>query len=119
MKYLHLFLALLFFLFALVQYNDPDPLGWMLMYGYVAGVCAFAAFGRWNRYVLLAGIGVVLAWAAFLAPGFVNWIRMGTPSIASSMKAETPYIELMREFSGLLLCLFVLIFQYIQARKKF
>jgi len=117
MKILHLVLALLFLLFAVVQYNDPDPLGWMLLYGFIAGVCAFAAFGRRNRLVLLAGMGVVLVWAIFLFPDFIAWLRMGMPTIAGSMKAEAPHIELMREFSGLFLCLIVLIFQYIQGRK--
>ncbi len=117
MKILHLVLALLFFLFAVVQYNDPDPLGWMLLYAYVSGVCAFAAFGRRNRLVLLAGIGVTLVWAIFLVPAFIAWLRMGMPTIAGSMKAEAPHIELMREFSGLFLCLVILIFQYIQGRK--
>ncbi|MDZ4705685.1 MAG: transmembrane 220 family protein [Saprospiraceae bacterium] len=117
MKLLHLFLALLFFLFAAVQYNDPDPLGWMLLYGYVAGVCAFAAFGHRNRLVLLAGIGVVMIWTISLTPAFIAWLRMGMPTIAGSMKAEAPHIELMREFSGLFLCLVILVFQYVQGRK--
>ncbi len=117
MKILHFFLALLFFLFALVQYNDPDPLGWMLLYGAVAGVCAFAAFDRRNRLVLLAGMGIVVVWGISLFPAFIAWLRMGMPTIAGSMKAEAPHIELMREFSGLLLCLVILIFQYIQGRK--
>ncbi|MDZ4681601.1 MAG: transmembrane 220 family protein [Saprospiraceae bacterium] len=117
MKLLHLFLALLFFLFAAVQYNDPDPLGWMLLYGYVAGVCAFAAFGHRNRLVLLAGIGVVMIWIISLTPAFIAWLRMGMPTIAGSMKAEAPHIELMREFSGLFLCLVILVFQYVQGRK--
>lgn len=118
MKILQLVLALLFFLFALVQYNDPDPVGWILIYGFVAGVCAFAAFGRWNRIVILAGMGITLVWVLSLVPAFLAWVRMGMPTITGSMKAEAPHIELMREFSGLFLCLVVLIFQYIQARKQ-
>lgn len=117
MKKLHVFLALVFLLFAGVQYNDPDPVGWMLMYGYIAGVCAFAAFGRRNRFVLWAGMGVSLIWGTLLAPAFFDWVSMGMPTIAGSMKAEAPHIELMREFSGLLICLIVLIFQYFQGRK--
>lgn len=118
MKIFQFFLALLFLAFAVVQYNDPDPLAWMFMYSFVAGVCGFAAFERWNKWVLLLGLAVVMIWAALLAPDFIRWIRLGMPNIAGSMKAETPYIELMREFSGLLLCFLVLGFQYIKGRKK-
>ena len=59
MRYINLFLALLFALFAVVQLNDPDPWGWVAMYGFVAVVSAFAAFGRYHRYLLYLGMGVV------------------------------------------------------------
>jgi len=104
MKYFNLFLALLFALFALVQLNDPDPWGWVALYGFVAIVSAFAAFRHYHKYILYLGLGVVLIWMATLLPDFINWIKMGMPAITGSMKAESPHVELTREFLGLLLC---------------
>lgn len=96
-------LAVLFAVFAIVQYNDPDPLPWILLYGGVAVHFALAARGRLYRPAVWLWLAAALVWAALLAPDFVNWIRMGEPSIVSSMKAETPWVELTREFLGLCL----------------
>ncbi len=118
MKIFNLFLTLLFALFAAVQFNDPDPWGWALMYGFVAAVCGFAAFGRFHAYALYLGLGIALIWMATLLPGFVNWIKMGMPTITGSMKAESPHVELTREFLGLALCILVLGWQWRRARQS-
>ncbi|MEO6039877.1 MAG: transmembrane 220 family protein [Saprospiraceae bacterium] len=103
MKILHSFLSIVFLLFAALQYNDPDPLQWMLLYGGVALHFALAAMGRLYRPAVWLWLAVALAWAAFLLPDFINWLRMGEPSIVATMKAETPWVELTREFLGLLI----------------
>lgn len=118
MKILNIILATLFLLFAVVQYNDPDPWGWMGLYALVAGVSAFAALGIYNRWVILAGLAICVVWLGFLIPEFIHWIQMGMPNIAGSMKAEEPHIEYTREFLGLFLCIIVLGFHYFKARKK-
>lgn len=102
MKILHFTLAILFLLFAAVQYNDPDPAVWMLLYGGVALHFALAALGRLYRPAVWLWLGVALVWAATLAPDFLHWLRMGMPSIVQTMKAEVPWVELTREFLGLL-----------------
>ncbi len=96
-------LAVVFALFAAVQYNDPDPLRWMLLYGLVALHFTTAALGKMNRYAEWLTLAAAAIWAATLFPDFMNWIRMGEPSIVGSMKAEEPWIELTREFFGLVL----------------
>ena len=111
MKILNLALAAIFVLFAAVQYNDPDPIHWMALYLFVAGVCGFAAFGKYNKYVLWAGMAVCAVWLALTAHDFIDWIKMGEPSIVSEMKATEPHIELTREFLGVAICLVVLIWQ--------
>jgi hypothetical protein len=116
MKPILLLLATLFLLFAAVQYNDPDPLGWMGLYGFVAIMAALAAFGRYHRGALLLGIAICLVWLGTLLPMFVQWIRLGMPNIAGSMKATEPHIEYTREFLGLFLCLLMLFFLYFKAR---
>jgi hypothetical protein len=104
MRYIHLIPALLFALFAYWQLNDPDGPLWVVMYGAVAVVAGWHAFGRPPLVVTYLVLGAALIWMLTLVPGFIDWVREGTPNIAGQMKAETPYIELMREFLGLLLC---------------
>jgi Transmembrane family 220, helix len=118
MRVVNLILTLLFLSFAMVQYNDPDPWRWAVMYGFVAGICGFAAFGKTNRNLLWAGIAVCLVWLAFWLPDFLDWVKLGRPNIAGHMKAETPYIEFAREFFGLLVCVLTLGWQLWRVRKK-
>lgn len=96
-------LAALFFLFAAVQYNDPDPVQWMLLYGGIATLYVLAALGRPNRPATWVGLAAALSWAFTYVPDFWQWVQMGMPSIVETMKAETPYVELTREFLGLLI----------------
>lgn len=96
-------LCVLFALFTAVQYNDPDPIQWMLLYGGVSALFGLAATGRFYRPATWLWLAAALIWAATLLPDFINWIDMGEPSIVASMKAETPWVELTREFLGLLI----------------
>lgn len=118
MKILNIFLSVLFFSFMIVQYNDPDPLLWMVIYGVVAVVCALAAFKRYYVWLILAGLAICAFELMTTLPEFINWINMGMPNIARTMKAETPFVEYTREFLGLVLCIVTLGFQYIQARRR-
>lgn len=117
MKILNIILAVIFFSFAIVQYNDPDPLVWMIIYGIVAVVCALAAFGKYYVWLILAGMAVCAIELMNTVPGFMDWINRGMPNIAETMKAEKSYIEYAREFFGLVLCVGTLTFQYIKARR--
>ncbi|MFN0214853.1 MAG: transmembrane 220 family protein [Saprospiraceae bacterium] len=96
-------ISVVFLLFALVQYNDPDPLLWMLLYGGIAAHFAMAALGRTFRPAIWLWLGGALAWTISLSPDFIQWLRMGMPSIVETMKAEAPWVELAREFLGLLI----------------
>lgn len=108
MRFFHVLVALLFLLFAWWQLNDPDSGRWVALYLYVAAVAAATAFdlriGRW----VLAGLLVAGLWWLTLLPDFIRWLGQGAPSIVGSMQAQTPWIELTREFLGLSLCLLVL-----------
>lgn len=118
MKIVNILLTVLFTLFAVVQYNDPDPWAWVGIYGLVAVVSGFAIVGKYQRYLILAGLAVCVIWMATLVPGLAEWIGQGMPSIAGEMKTEVPYIELTREFFGLLLCGSVLMLHYVQAFRR-
>ncbi len=118
MKIADVVLCVLFALSAVIQYNDPDPWGWMAVYALAAFFTGAAARGRFFPKALWVAAAGVLIWMVTLFPGFLDWIRMGTPSIVGQMKAETPYIEVVREFLGLLLVFLALMFVYWQGRRK-
>lgn len=117
MKNLNIFLTILFILFAAVQYNDPDPLLWIVVYAYVALICGMAVKGKYSTLLIAFGIGFCFWGFVSLIPDFIDWIQMGTPNIASEMKTEEPHIELVREFLGYLICTIVLVFQFFQKDK--
>jgi hypothetical protein len=60
--------ALLFLLCAVVQWNDPDPARWMLLYGAVAVLSTAAAFGVRARVPTLIVFVAILVAFAFWAP---------------------------------------------------
>ncbi len=101
MKYAHLVVALLFGLFAYWQLNDPDWPLWVGMYGAVALVAAWWALGRPPRLLVFLALGIAVVWMCTLIPDLLTWIGEGMPTIAGQMKAESPHIELTREFFGL------------------
>lgn len=103
MKIVFWALAVLFALFALVQYNDPDPARWILLYSGPAFFYAMAALGRLYRPVVWLWLAVTVLWALAYVPDFWHWLQMGMPSIVETMKADKPYVELTREFLGLLI----------------
>jgi hypothetical protein len=117
MKWANGILGVLFLVFAVVQYNDPDPWKWILLYAAVGAVLLFAVFGKRNQWVPVAGILVCVIWLGTLIPEFVKWIQMGMPSITETMKTEEPHIEYTREFLGLAVCMAALIFNWRKARQ--
>jgi len=100
---LHLVFAVLFAVSAGLQYNDPDPLAWALLYLAATAVAA-GAFGgaAWTRPLAFALVGVCAVWMFILAPGMGAFIARGDPALlAATMQAGDPVIEEAREFLGL------------------
>jgi hypothetical protein len=93
-------MAVLFFVSAALQYNDPDPVQWMAIYGAAGLLAALAAWGRTATLgapVLVAAVAI--AWSAFIAThlhGHFAWHHL-----VESMHAGTPQIEESRESLGL------------------
>ena len=81
---------LLFILSTAVQYNDPDPIRWMAIYGAAAAACALALWGRLPRLPAALLSLVAFAWAATLAVRVIG-------------KQHLWYAEEGREMMGLLL----------------
>lgn len=113
----HLFLALLLVVFAVLQWNDPDPFLWILMYLITACLPILALFDKLQKWVPEFLAVVLFLLFAFSVPDIMAWIKDGCPSIYDEMKAETPYVESVREALGIMICLIVA-FGYLFSRRK-
>jgi CHASE2 domain-containing sensor protein len=92
--------AALFVVSAALQYDDPDPIRWALLYVAAAVACVVSLRVRHGRY-LAALVGfAALAWAITLS-GVLPELRIG--DLFRSMKADQPRIEQGRELIGLLI----------------
>ena len=117
MKTVQIVLSALFVLFAVVQLNDVDPWAWVAFYIYVALLFSLAAAGKYHNYATIGGLAIIVIWMATLLPDFINWVNMGMPTITGSMKAESPHVELTREFLGLLIAGIAVGWLYFSSRK--
>jgi hypothetical protein len=105
-KNIYFVISGLFLLFAIVQWNDPDPLIWMIFYGVMSLIYILLALGKkFAFYLSVLILTVSVVYMGFILPEIIKWIKDGMPSIVQSMKATIPTIEYTREFLGLLLCL--------------
>jgi len=102
-------IGILFIVFAVVQYNDPDPWLWILTYGVVGLVAIVSAFKVIPKPVYLVLIIILVAAIAYYVPLMMDWVSSGMPSIVGEMKAASPHVEWMREFLGLALCLMAIV----------
>jgi len=94
-------MALLFLLAAVVQYNDPDPLAWMAIYGAALATCVVALRGRMPRWLpAVVGVGAAL-WAAILLPTVLGQVSFSEMFRETGM--ATLEIEEARETLGLTL----------------
>jgi hypothetical protein len=102
MRYLALFFALVFLLFAYWQFNDPDPVWWITVY-LVSAYCAFQVFRGKSNLELLAVLTILYA------AGAVNaWLQMsaweGFFTEGAGLTMKTVNQELARESAGLGIC---------------
>ncbi len=104
MKILNWILFLIFLLSAALQFNDPDAIIWMLMWGAAAAACLLFGIGKGLRaFPLFVGI-IALIWAAILVPSVVETtgdIRWSEVFVLVSMSNIT--VEWVREIGGLLI----------------
>lgn len=105
--------CLLMFLFAAVQYNDPDAVFWGVIYGIAAIWCGLAA----ARPALLAGVGrtVLLACLAGAVCGVV-WFWPKTPGFwRQDVWWET---ETAREGMGMMITLLALVVAWFASQRR-
>lgn len=105
-----------FLIFAYLNLNDKDSWLWVPIYLVPAVLCGLSIF---DLYFPLCNLIFSIAYILyalklfFVKDGVRDWIRTyHTPSLVASMQADKPYIELTREFFGLLIVVFVLLINY-------
>ena len=122
MKAFNLFFFLIFIISAVLQYNDPDPFLWILLYLYGALWCFLATKNIFNLKAYVVGIVIYLAYAIYLffdETGVLSWFyEHNAENIVQSMKATKPWIEETREFGGLILLIIALLTNLLYYRKK-
>jgi hypothetical protein len=122
MKAFNIIFAILFVLFAALQYNDPDPYIWMPIYLYAAVLCWQAFKGKYYPKAYLIGILIYAIYAIYLVftkDGVIDWIeKHNAEGITKTMHAEKPWIEDAREFLGLLILIVVLLIDFLYAKKR-
>ena len=119
MKFFNIFFSVVFTLFAVVQYNDPDPYLLVPIYLYPALLCflkfiqkPIPTLAYWAGFLVF---GAYAIYKMFDTNGIIDWVQFHNASnIVSTMKAEKPWIEESREFFGLLIILIVLGINYIK-----
>lgn len=91
----------LFLLFAALQYNDPDPIQWIVIYAAAALSCLLAAIRARVDFRLPSAVALAAAiWAALLLPqtwgakSFIDNLRLGEGM-------RDPVTEVSRELGGL------------------
>jgi hypothetical protein len=122
MKIFNIVFAILFVIFAALQYNDPDPYIWIPIYLYAAILCGLASRRKFYPKLMVGGVIVYAFYGVYLfftKDGVMDWMtEHNAENIAGQMKASTPWIEDTREFFGLCLVSFALLMNYFYARRK-
>ena len=93
-------MAGLFLFAAALQWNDPDPLLWMLLYSLAAGLSLLAAAGHFWFGPSAAAAAVFTIGFVWLAPSLVA----ADSAAFASFAMREPEHELPREALGLALC---------------
>lgn len=110
LKYIPILFTLIFTLFVVVQYNDPDPEVWMSIYGFAVICSLLTFFHKINKMILLVAI-------VFYAAGCFYLFPPSFEGVGDSMHC-TPNVELARESLGLLICSLAMLFLFFQVRKQ-
>ena len=111
MKKLNIIFAVVFALFAILQYNDPDPYLWIPIYGYAAIICIMNATNKYDFFAHAAASVFCLGFSLkllFVRDGVMDWYgKYDAENLVQSMKATKPWIENAREFGGLLIIMII------------
>ena len=98
-KFANGFMCLIYLLCALVQYNDPDVLLWLALYGLAASLCALAVFDKAYPRVSFVFGGACLIWSIVLIPSFAGSVSVA--ELFQDIRMKTSAVEAAREAGGL------------------
>lgn len=120
MKILHGFLAIMFLVFAALQWNDPDPYLWIPIYGVMVVLCVRAFGGHYYTKIMMALIVVYVCLGIYYFPGIQEWLQQDDKAqlFDNIAKMEHPFIEESREFLGLLINIIVLVVYVVIDKRK-
>lgn len=105
-------------LFAYFQLNDPDSLLWVAIYLYVGIAAIMGGMGKYSTFVNFSGFGICMSQAFQTLPGVIDYLtNQDGYTILEGMSNDKPYIELSREFGGILIVAAVFYFLHVQSQK--
>ena len=111
-RMVNIILCITFIVFAIVQLNDPDPYIWFPLYAIIGGICLYSNFRTIPRIVLISVVILLLVYALYHFSLFVTYLQTDhKEEIFGEMVYEKPYLEGSREFLGLLLAAFAVLYQ--------
>jgi hypothetical protein len=91
-----------FLLSVVVQYNDPDPIRWMAIYGAAFVMCCLSLAGRLRWWMPALAGAVALVWAFSILPHLVGH-AIDWGQVFGHMKMANGVVEETREMGGLLI----------------
>lgn len=109
MKFIPILFLMMFVVFALLQYNDPDPVQWMFAYLSAAFLSFLAYKGKLVNYVAFIS-------AAIFITGAIHQWPARYDGLTGNMDAD-PNIELGRESLGLIICAVVTLVNFFISQK--
>ena len=112
-------ICLLFLSFGAAQYNDPDGMTWVLLYGTVAVLFGYGVAGKHFKHFTLGALLLTTFAALLHFPGFIQFLTNDDGiGWSEGMSNAFPYIEQMREFGGLAITAGFLALLYFLSAKK-
>ena len=108
MKLMDYGLAAMLAVIAGLQFNDPDPVYWVAVYGLAALVPLAQAFNGRAPFLAALTIGMIISGMIYASSGFFAFVAAGDyAAITGPMGRGARHVEPAREFLGLLIALLV------------
>lgn len=107
---LRIITALIFLLFACVQFNDPDSLIWIVVYIVTSIQSIISNKQFYRKWVDKLLIFLFSMFFISYIPSLFDWVKDGFPSIVNEMHSVNLHIEIVRESLGILLCIISIIY---------
>ncbi|MCB4798579.1 transmembrane 220 family protein [Tamlana sp. PT2-4] len=109
-KVINVLFFIVFVIFALLQINDPDPVLWVLIYGFVSILFLGANFYSYSKWFIWLVVVCLLVYGSFYFSSVLDWLQTENKNeIFGEMVYEKPYLEGSREFLGVFIAALALL----------